>query len=126
MKEKILNRLALLLEHFKSSEHVSNDKDYTLINQGTISGITYAIKSIEDFFENPDEEDPNKKYLYAPAKKSPISPYLQYFLDVNYLKPDERFYLTDKKGERVFEKSTFEIGCDGIFHIRDGFAGIST
>lgn len=58
MKEQILDRLTQLLEYFKSPEHVSNDKDYTLINQGTINGITYAIRSIEDFFENPDEEDP--------------------------------------------------------------------
>lgn len=119
MKEQILDRLARLLKYFKGLEHENNEKEYAYILKGTINGITYSIKNVEDFFENSDKEDSNKKYLYASAKNLQISQYLQHFLDTNHLKPGEHFYLTNKNGERVFEKSTFEIGCDGIFSIHN-------
>ena len=119
MKEQILDRLARLLKYFKGLEHENNEKEYAYILKGTINGITYSIKNVEDFFENSDKEDSNKKYLYASAKNLQISQYLQHFLDANHLKPGEHFYLTNKNGERVFEKSTFEIGCDGIFSIHN-------
>lgn len=79
MKEQILDRLARLLKYFKGLEHENNEKEYAYILKGTINGITYSIKNVEDFFENSDKEDSNKKYLYASAKNLQISQYLQHF-----------------------------------------------
>lgn len=51
MKEQILDRLARLLKYFKGLEHENNEKEYAYILKGTINGITYSIKNLEDFFE---------------------------------------------------------------------------
>ena len=51
MKEQILDRLACLLKYFKGLEHENNEKEYAYILKGTINGITYSIKNLEDFFE---------------------------------------------------------------------------
>lgn len=64
MKEQILDRLARLLKYFKGLEHENNEKEYAYILKGTINGITYSIKNVEDFFEN-------EEYL---AKKPPFNP----------------------------------------------------
>lgn len=64
MKEQILDRLARLLKYFKGLEHENNEKEYAYILKGTINGITYSIKNLEDFFEN-------EEYL---AKNPPFNP----------------------------------------------------
>lgn len=64
MKEQILDRLVCLLKYFKGLEHENNEKEYAYILKGTINGITYSIKNVEDFFEN-------EEYL---AKKPPFNP----------------------------------------------------
>lgn len=51
MKEQVLDRLARLLKYFKGLEHENNEKEYAYILKGTINGITYSIKNLEDFFE---------------------------------------------------------------------------
>lgn len=51
MKEQILDILARLLKYFKGLEHENNEKEYAYILKGTINGITYSIKNLEDFFE---------------------------------------------------------------------------
>ena len=51
MKEQILDRLVCLLKYFKGLEHENNEKEYAYILKGTINGITYSIKNLEDFFE---------------------------------------------------------------------------
>lgn len=61
MKEQILDRLACLLKYFKGLEHENNEKEYAYILKGTINGITYSIKNLEDFFET--EIKMVKKYL---------------------------------------------------------------
>lgn len=64
MKEQILDRLVCLLKYFKGLEHENNEKEYAYILKGTINGITYSIKNLEDFFEN-------EEYL---AKNPPLNP----------------------------------------------------
>lgn len=64
MKEQILDRLVCLLKYFKGLEHENNEKEYAYILKGTINGITYSIKNLEDFFEN-------EEYL---AKNPPFNP----------------------------------------------------
>lgn len=64
MKEQVLDRLARLLKYFKGLEHENNEKEYAYILKGTINGITYSIKNLEDFFEN-------EEYL---AKNRPFNP----------------------------------------------------
>lgn len=64
MKEQILDRLVCLLKYFKGLEHENNEKEYVYILKGTINGITYSIKNLEDFFEN-------EEYL---AKNPPLNP----------------------------------------------------
>lgn len=51
MKEQILDRLARLLKYFKGLEHENNEKEYAYILKGTINGITYSIKNVEDFLK---------------------------------------------------------------------------
>ena len=64
MKEQVLDRLVCLLKYFKGLEHENNEKEYAYILKGTINGITYSIKNLEDFFEN-------EEYL---AKNPPFNP----------------------------------------------------
>lgn len=64
MKEQILDRLVCLLKYFKGLEHENNEKEYAYILKGTINGIAYSIKNLEDFFEN-------EEYL---AKNPPLNP----------------------------------------------------
>jgi hypothetical protein len=51
MKEQILDRLVCLLKYFKGLEHENNEKEYAYILKGTINGITYSIKNLEDFLK---------------------------------------------------------------------------